>query len=154
MADVVAERVAAPLEIAKLAREPFALVVGAEELLQQARTGKDVLRVLDEQLEELLLAWDEGQAHERVRGPRAGALPMGTPCGRRRHRKPTRAATSLRSRLGVDLPTESCPRGAQVSSRKPPAGNSCVQRRVTRKKAPAVDAFRAWTGGGHGSLNG
>ena len=63
LADVVAEAVALALEVAQLAREPLALVVGAEELLEQPSTGQDVVGVLDEELEELLLARNERKAH-------------------------------------------------------------------------------------------
>ena len=66
------------LEVAELARDPLALVVRAEELLQQPRAGEDVLGILDEQLEELLLAGNEGQAHE---GPRAGTARDGSSVG-------------------------------------------------------------------------
>ena len=65
--DVVADPVAALLEVAQLAGEPLALVVGAEELLEHPRAGEDVLGVLDEELEELLLAGNEGKAHRFAR---------------------------------------------------------------------------------------
>src|SRR5574338_278519 len=69
LADVVADAVAAALRVAQLAGEPLALVVGAEQLLEHPGAGEDVLRVLDEQVEELLLARDEGQAHGWLRSP-------------------------------------------------------------------------------------
>ena len=66
VADVVADPVALALQVAELAREPLALVVGAEELLEQPGARQDVVGVVDEELEELLLARNERKAHERV----------------------------------------------------------------------------------------
>src|SRR5687768_11963294 len=55
LTDVVAQTVTLALEIAQLAREPLALVVRAEELVEQSRAGQDVVGVVDEELEEFLL---------------------------------------------------------------------------------------------------
>ncbi len=84
LADVVADPVALALQVAELAREPLALVVRAEELLEQPGARQDVVGVVEEELEELLLARNERKAHERVGllSVRRGAMarpPLATP---------------------------------------------------------------------------
>ena len=61
VADVVADLVAAVLGIADLACASLQDVVRPEHRLEQARGPEDVGRVLDEQVEEAGLAWDEAQ---------------------------------------------------------------------------------------------
>ena len=64
--DVVADLIAGVLCVAQLAGEPFALVVVAEELLEQPRRRQDVPRIIDEQIKEFLFARDERQAHRSL----------------------------------------------------------------------------------------
>ena len=78
--DVVAELVAALLEVDQLAGEPLTLVVGAEELVEHARGREDVLGVLDEHVEELFLARDERKTHCRVCLAERGGARMLTAC--------------------------------------------------------------------------
>ena len=59
LADVVADAVALVFQVDQLARDPLALVVRLEELDEQPRRSQDVLRVLDEEVEERLLARNE-----------------------------------------------------------------------------------------------
>ena len=70
--------VAAALDVAQLAGQPLALVVVAEELLEQPGAGEHVLRILDEELEELLFARNERKAHggRAVRGADADDGPF------------------------------------------------------------------------------
>ena len=63
VADVMADLVAGVFGVAQLAGNALALVVVAEELLQQARGGQHVPCVVHEQVEELLLARDQRQTH-------------------------------------------------------------------------------------------
>ncbi len=59
MADVVADAVALVFQVDQLARDPLALVVRLEELNEHPRRGEDVLRIVDEEVEECLLAGNE-----------------------------------------------------------------------------------------------
>src|ERR1700674_5262210 len=77
--DLMADLVTRVLCITQLAGQPFAVVVIAEELLEQASRPKDVVGVLDEHVEELRLARNQRDAHRSPGGcsgwkPRPGGL--------------------------------------------------------------------------------
>src|SRR5688500_9588928 len=99
LADVVADGVAAALRVPELARQALTLLVGTEELLEHPGSRQDVLTVLDEELEELLLAWNEGKAHGRVGTP-VRARPMASPSV---HRAATERSRSAGARCSARL---------------------------------------------------
>src|SRR6266508_614477 len=80
MADIVADLVAAMLGIADLAGPPGQLVEASEHGLQQPGGTEDVRGILHEQLEEVLVARNQTQAHAllhlRPSGPHDSAWPV------------------------------------------------------------------------------
>src|SRR5205085_1627408 len=63
VANLVAELVAAMFEVTELRRNPLPVGVALEEALECASGGEDVGTVLDEHVEEFLLARNERQSH-------------------------------------------------------------------------------------------
>src|SRR6185436_6161089 len=63
MADVVADLVATMLGLANLGGTRLRLVVGPKHRLELAGAAENVRRVLDEQVEEPLLARDQAETH-------------------------------------------------------------------------------------------
>src|SRR6266566_1621777 len=74
MADVVADLVAAVLGVADLAGPSGQLVEAPEHGLQQPGGTQDVCRVLHEQLEEVLVARNQTQAHALLHRRRSGPM--------------------------------------------------------------------------------
>ena len=75
--DVVADLVAAVLELAELDGDSLALAVASEEGLEEPRAGQNVRRVVDEHVVELLLARYQGNAHEVLVPSGAGSCACG-----------------------------------------------------------------------------
>ncbi len=64
LTDAVAHLVAAVLELTQLGGQPLALPVVGKQLLEHSRGRQHIGRVLDEHVEELLFAGNEGEAHD------------------------------------------------------------------------------------------